>query len=144
MEVDHLGRALAAHPAWEGREVLVTAGPTREAIDPVRFITNASSGRLGLSVVGELARRGARVELLETGIDVDIELDKPGSRVHIITACRLKGATGVEMEALTAVSVAALTLYDMCKSHDREMIITAIQLREKAGGKSGHYVRPSA
>ena len=79
--------------------------------------------------------------LMLSGIDVDIELDKPGSRVHIITACRLKGATGVEMEALTAVSVAALTLYDMCKSYDREMRVSDILLLEKSGGKSGEYKR---
>ena len=54
------------------------------------------------------------------------------------------GRTGVEMEALTAVSVAALTVYDMCKSVDREMQIGPIQLEEKSGGKSGHFVRSDA
>ena len=53
----------------------------------------------------------------------------------------ITGPTGVEMEALTAVSVAALTVYDMCKSVDRGMTIESIQLDEKSGGKSGHYVR---
>jgi len=56
------------------------------------------------------------------------------------TVC-VSGRTGVEMEALTAVSVAALTVYDMCKSVDRGMVIEAIQLEEKSGGRSGHYVR---
>ena len=55
----------------------------------------------------------------------------------------LHGRTGVEMEALTAVSVAALTVYDMCKAVDRGMTIGPIQLLEKSGGKSGHYVRES-
>jgi cyclic pyranopterin phosphate synthase len=77
--------------------------------------------------------------LMLTGIDVDIELDKTHSRVHIITACRLKGATGVEMEALTAASVAALTIYDMCKAVDRGMIIDGIRLLHKAGGRSGEW-----
>lgn len=54
---------------------------------------------------------------------------------------RVYGRTGVEMEALTAVSVAALTVYDMCKSVDRGMCIEQIQLEEKSGGKSGHFVR---
>jgi len=54
---------------------------------------------------------------------------------------KVTGKTGVEMEALTAVSVAALTIYDMCKSVDRGMTIERIRLEEKSGGKSGHYVR---
>jgi cyclic pyranopterin monophosphate synthase len=57
---------------------------------------------------------------------------------------RLTGQTGVEMEALTAVSVTALTIYDMCKSHDKAMIIGDIHLVEKSGGKSGHFVHPAA
>ena len=56
---------------------------------------------------------------------------------------KLTGQTGVEMEALTAVSVAALTVYDMCKAVDRGMVIRSVQLLEKAGGKSGHYKRES-
>jgi cyclic pyranopterin phosphate synthase len=77
--------------------------------------------------------------LMLTGIDIDIVLDKPGSRVHIITACRLKGATGVEMEALTAASVAALTIYDMCKAVDRGMVIEGVRLLHKSGGRSGEW-----
>lgn len=77
--------------------------------------------------------------LMLTGIDVDIALDKPANRVHIITACRLKGATGVEMEALTAASVAALTIYDMCKAVDRGMVIEGIRLLHKSGGRSGEW-----
>ena len=75
--------------------------------------------------------------LMLTGIDVDIELDKPGSDVHILTACRLKGATGVEMEALTAASVAALTIYNMCNAVDRGMVIGNVRLLHKSGGRSG-------
>ena len=59
----------------------------------------------------------------------------------IASVVRVFGRTGVEMEALTAVSVAALTVYDMCKSADRAMVIEQIQLDEKSGGKSGHFVR---
>jgi cyclic pyranopterin phosphate synthase len=61
--------------------------------------------------------------------------------IRIEAGVRLVGRTGVEMEALTAVTLAALTIYDMCKSHDREMSITDVRLVEKSGGKSGHYVR---
>ncbi|MBI3823458.1 MAG: cyclic pyranopterin monophosphate synthase MoaC [Planctomycetes bacterium] len=61
--------------------------------------------------------------------------------LHIEATVRVLGRTGVEMEALTAVSVAALTVYDMCKSVDRAMTIARIRLEEKSGGKSGHFTR---
>ena len=77
--------------------------------------------------------------LLLTGIDVDITLDTDNSCVHITTACRLKGVTGVEMEALTAASVAALTIYDMCKAVDRGMVIEDVRLLHKSGGRSGEW-----
>jgi cyclic pyranopterin phosphate synthase len=74
-----------------------------------------------------------------TGVDVEIVADEalPGVRVQART--RVKGATGVEMEALTAVSVACLTIYDMAKAVDRGMRIEGIRLIEKSGGKSGHW-----
>lgn len=59
--------------------------------------------------------------------------------VHIETRCKLTGQTGVEMEALTAASVSALTLYDMCKAVDRGMVIEGVRLLEKKGGRSGHW-----
>ena len=77
--------------------------------------------------------------LLLTGIDVDITLDHKDNCVHITTACRLKGQTGVEMEALTAASVAALTIYDMCKAVDRSMVIGNVRLLHKSGGRSGEW-----
>jgi cyclic pyranopterin monophosphate synthase len=61
--------------------------------------------------------------------------------IEIEAQVKLKGQTGVEMEALTAVATAALTIYDMCKAVDREMVISNIHLAEKKGGKSGHFVR---
>jgi cyclic pyranopterin phosphate synthase len=62
------------------------------------------------------------------------------NRVRIDTMCKLNGRTGVEMEALCAASVAALTLYDMCKSVDRGMAVTGLRVMEKQGGKSGHWI----
>jgi cyclic pyranopterin phosphate synthase len=62
--------------------------------------------------------------------------------VEITATCKLRGQTGVEMEALCAVATAALTVYDMCKAIDREMRITDIRLRHKAGGRSGTFVAP--
>ena len=70
-------------------------------------------------------------------IDVQLELDSANSRVEITATARTSGKTGVEMEALTAVSVAALTIYDMCKAVDRGMHIEAIRLVRKRGGQSG-------
>ncbi len=63
--------------------------------------------------------------------------------LRIEATVKLHGRTGVEMEALTAVSIAALTVYDMCKAVDRNLVIGPIQLDEKAGGRRGHYLRPT-
>jgi cyclic pyranopterin phosphate synthase len=70
-------------------------------------------------------------------VDVDLALDVENSRIEITATARTSGKTGVEMEALTAVSVAALTVYDMCKAVDRGMRIEAIRLVRKRGGQSG-------
>jgi len=74
-----------------------------------------------------------------TAIEVELACDPARSAVDITATCRLKGRTGVEMEALTAVALAALTVYDMCKSADRAMRIEGIRLLHKSGGKSGTY-----
>lgn len=79
--------------------------------------------------------------LLLTKVAVDFEIDAAQSRVVIQATVRCKGQTGVEMEALTAVSVAALTIYDMAKALDKSMTIGAICLLEKQGGKSGEWRR---
>jgi len=71
---------------------------------------------------------------------VKLELRAEGSdAVHISARCKLAGQTGVEMEALTAASIAALTIYDMCKAVDKGMVIEQVRLLEKTGGKSGPY-----
>ena len=77
-----------------------------------------------------------------SGIHIELSLDSETSSINIEATCRVKGQTGVEMEALTAVSVAALTIYDMCKAVDRTMRLTDIHLREKSGGQSGDYKMP--
>ena len=77
--------------------------------------------------------------LMLSSVNVNLEADTAASQVRITATCKLAGQTGVEMEALTAASVAALTIYDMCKAVDRGMIIEGVRLLEKAGGKSGHY-----
>lgn len=76
-----------------------------------------------------------------THIAVDFYPDESSSSIRIESSVKVFSQTGVEMEALTAVSVAALTIYDMCKSYDREIVISDICLLEKEGGKSGKFVR---
>ena len=79
--------------------------------------------------------------LMLTRVSVDFELDRAQNKVFVSATCAVDGKTGVEMEALTAASVAALTIYDMCKAVDRGMVISNIRVMEKRGGKSGEYLR---
>ena len=74
-----------------------------------------------------------------THVEVSIELDDSGA--EIVASASTNGPTGVEMEAMTAVSIAALTLYDMCKAIDRYMTITEVRLEKKSGGRSGDWSR---
>jgi cyclic pyranopterin monophosphate synthase len=74
-----------------------------------------------------------------SAVQVTLTLDGTRNAVDIEATCKLKGRTGVEMEALTAASVAALTVYDMCKAVDRGMVISEVKLLHKSGGKSGTF-----
>jgi cyclic pyranopterin phosphate synthase len=76
-----------------------------------------------------------------SSVSVDFKFDKKQSRINIESRVKSTGKTGVEMEALTAVAAAALAIYDMCKSADKDMVISDISLREKRGGKSGLFRR---
>ena len=78
--------------------------------------------------------------LMLTKVTVNIEPEGDDA-LRIETLCKLSGTTGVEMEAMTAVSVAALTVYDMCKAVDKEITISSIRLMKKSGGKSGTFIR---
>ncbi|MFP1914484.1 cyclic pyranopterin monophosphate synthase MoaC [Lonsdalea quercina] len=77
--------------------------------------------------------------LLLTKVAVELEAQPTHHRVRIESLCRLTGKTGVEMEALTAASVAALTIYDMCKAVQKDMVIGPVRLLAKSGGKSGDF-----
>ena len=77
-----------------------------------------------------------------TSVAIELDCDRARSLVTITAICRITGRTGVEMEALTAASVAALTIYDMCKAVDRGIRITDLRLLHKSGGKSGTYEAP--
>jgi cyclic pyranopterin phosphate synthase len=74
-----------------------------------------------------------------TSVAVDLVCEPDRNAVEVTATCRIKGRTGVEMEALTAAAVAALTVYDMCKAVDRGMRITDVRLVHKTGGKSGTF-----
>jgi len=76
-----------------------------------------------------------------TAVNININPDSSKNKIDIEAEVKVTGQTGVEMEALTAVSVAALTIYDMCKAVDKEMVISDIMLIEKRGGRSGIYKR---
>ena len=77
--------------------------------------------------------------LMLSSVKVEFALDHERNAVDIIAICKLAGQTGVEMEALTAVSVAALTIYDMCKAVDKAMVVSDIRLLAKSGGRSGEW-----
>lgn len=76
-----------------------------------------------------------------TGADIRFEIDNPNSSIDIEAMVKTIGKTGVEMEALNAVSTTALTIYDMCKAIDKEMVIENIRLVKKSGGKSGDFIK---
>ena len=79
--------------------------------------------------------------LMLSKVAVELTPDPKRNAIDIVATCKVGGQTGVEMEALTAASVAALTIYDMCKAVDRGMRLLDIELVEKKGGKSGHWLR---
>jgi cyclic pyranopterin phosphate synthase len=130
----------------------VASGAVRMKPETLALIT---SGRVAKGDVLAAARIAGIMAAKKTGeliplchpigLDsVTVELTPAGPETLAITAtATVTGKTGVEMEALTAVSVAALTVYDMCKAVDREMTITDIRLDSKSGGRSGDYHRPS-
>lgn len=82
--------------------------------------------------------------LLLTSVEVDLKVNATRGRVDIKATVRCVGKTGVEMEALSAVAAAALTVYDMCKTVDKSMTISEVALESKTGGKSGDYLRPQS
>jgi cyclic pyranopterin phosphate synthase len=81
--------------------------------------------------------------LAVSSVTVEFSPKSASGRVEIEATVKVSGQTGVEMEALTAVSVAALTIYDMCKAADKTMTIGRIRLAEKSGGRSGHFLNPT-
>jgi len=151
--IDESGRARLVDVSAKGDTVRVATARGRVLMDPKTFelVRNGGMAKgdvLGIAQVAGVmgAKRTPEViplchPLPITGVDLAFELNERDSAVEISATVRVTGKTGVEMEALTAVSIAALTVYDMCKAVDKDMIIDGVRLMEKTGGKSGHYLR---
>ena len=122
---------------------------SREAFDLVKSGSIKKGDVLGIArIAGIMAAKKVDTliplthPLMITKVSVDFELVEESSMIEISAMVGICGKTGVEMEALTAVSVAALTIYDMCKAVDKTMVIDNIRLLKKTGGKSGTFIRP--
>ncbi len=126
------------------------SGRVRMRAETVRLIREGEIGKGNVLEVARLAgimaakRTGELIPLCHVlpldAVSVAFEFPDP-TTVAIEAEARATGRTGVEMEALVAVSVAALTIYDMCKAVDRAMTVDQVRLEEKSGGRSGHFVR---
>lgn len=103
------------------------------------FSTARIAGIMAAKKTSELIPMCHPLEM--TGIEISFSADVTAGEITIEAKAGMVGRTGIEMEAMTAVSVAALTIYDMCKAVDREMVLTGIRLMRKEGGKSGVFVR---
>ena len=136
----------------ETERVAVAAGSVVMAPDTMKLITEGGVKKGDVLSVARLAGiMGAKKTpdliplchpLALDSVEVDLVCDPGRNAVDITATCKVTGRTGVEMEALTAAAVAALTVYDMCKAVDRGMRITEIRLVHKSGGRSGTYDAP--
>jgi len=142
--VDVGAKQVTAREAIAGGRIRMS----REALATVRDGTAGKGDVLGVARIAAIQaakRTGEWIPLAHPlgleSVTVDFRLDEEQSCIDIEVAARLSGKTGVEMEALVGVSAAALTIYDMCKSVDRAMVIEQVTLLRKTGGKSGTYER---
>ncbi|GAB4292054.1 MAG: cyclic pyranopterin monophosphate synthase MoaC [Thiohalomonadaceae bacterium] len=155
-ELTHFNPAGAAHMVDVGAKAItartavaagrITMRPATLAL--VQQGTAKKGDVLGVARIAGIMAAKKTAELIPlchpialTHVDIEFELDASNNAVHCRATCETAGQTGVEMEALTAVQVALLTVYDMCKAVDRGMTIDNVRLLEKKGGKSGHWQR---
>ena len=135
----------------ETDRVAVASGAVEMAAATLRRVADGKIGKgdvLGIARIAAIQGQKRTAELIPlchpirvTGVDVALALDEQRGRVTIRATVRAHDRTGVEMEALTCVTVAALTIYDMCKAIDRGMRIVDVQLEAKSGGRSGDWRR---
>jgi len=144
-------RMVDVTPKAETLRIAVARGHVSAKPETIRLIAEQGFKKGDVLEVARLAgimgakRTGELIPLCHplvlTSVKVDLSINHAENRVEIEAEVQTVGRTGVEMEALTAVSVAGLTVYDMCKAVDREMVISEIRLVKKIGGKSGTFVR---
>ena len=144
-------RMVDVTPKTETLRIAVARGHINAKPETIRLITEQGVAKGDVLEVARIAgimatkRTGDLIPLCHplalTSVKVDVSVNVDANRVEIETEVQTVGRTGVEMEAMTAVSVACLTVYDMCKAVDREMEISDIRLVKKTGGKSGTFVR---
>ncbi|MEP4888746.1 MAG: cyclic pyranopterin monophosphate synthase MoaC [Aliiglaciecola sp.] len=133
------------------QRIATASGFVQMQADTLNMIANGQHAKGDVFAVARIAGiQGAKKcadliplchPLMLSKVQVDFTVDSSLNRVNIRATCKLAGQTGVEMEALTAVSVAALTLFDMCKAVDPHMLIGDIKVEEKSGGKTGDWHR---
>jgi cyclic pyranopterin phosphate synthase len=148
---DEQGRALMVDVGEKAdtRRVAVTAGRIRMQAATLAMIRDDAAGKgdvLGVARLAGIMASKRTADLIPlchpialTRVTVDFTLDEAANAIECRAMAETVGRTGVEMEALTAASVALLTIYDMCKAVDRGMVIESVRLIEKLGGKSGHW-----
>ena len=149
---DHQGQAHMVDVAAKGEthRIARAAGTIRMAPATLALIAAGEAKKgdvIGIARIAAIQAAKRTAELIPlchplplTRVAVDFTLDEAASAVHCEVTAETVGRTGVEMEALTAVQVGLLTIYDMCKAADRGMVMTDVRLLEKQGGKSGHWV----
>ncbi len=140
-------------PKAETHRVARATGSIRMQPATLALIAQGSASKgdvIGIARIAAIQAAKRTAELVPlchplplTRVAVEFTLDAPASAVHVEVVAETVGRTGVEMEALTAVQVALLTVYDMCKAADRGMVMGDIRLQEKSGGKSGHWLGPT-
>lgn len=133
------------------KRIAIAAGRVLVNADTLRLIKTGGIQKgdvLGVAQIGGIMGAKRTPELIPlchpvalSSVDIDLLLDEARCAVEITASASCGGQTGVEMEALTAVSIAALTIYDMCKAVQKDIVISDIRLLKKEGGKSGTYVR---
>jgi cyclic pyranopterin phosphate synthase len=132
------------------REAIATGSISmkRETIERIKEGSISKGDVLSVAQVGGImgAKSTSQIipmchPIMMSGCDISFHMDFENSKIDITATAKIVGKTGIEMEALTAVSIAALTIYDMCKAIDRGMVISDIMLLKKSGGKSGIFER---
>ncbi len=136
----------------ESRRVAVAAGRIAMRPETLAMIRDGAAKKgdvLGVARLAGIVASKRTADLIPlchpialTKVSVEFSLDETASAIDCAATAETVGRTGVEMEALTAASVALLTIYDMCKAVDRGMVIESVRLMEKMGGKSGHWKAP--